>query len=138
MESVPASSAVYSGGCLCAGVRYRASSGPINERVCHCWRCQRVLGAAFNARLLFAAADLQVDGYPRWHQISASLEAGSCESCGSTLLMRRTSAATISVLAGSLDRPDLFEPTMHVHTASMQAWIHLTDGLPRHAGAPPC
>jgi hypothetical protein len=31
----------------------------------------------------------------------------------------------------------LFKPDMHFWTASMQPWLQLDDGLPRHEGAPP-
>ncbi|TIW52877.1 MAG: GFA family protein, partial [Mesorhizobium sp.] len=52
----------YQGGCLCGAVRYRAEVAPINERVCHCRICQKAIGAAFNARLLFRIDDVTVEG----------------------------------------------------------------------------
>ncbi|TIY10321.1 MAG: GFA family protein, partial [Mesorhizobium sp.] len=52
----------YRGGCLCGAVRYRTDATPINERVCHCRLCQKALGAAFNARVLFRIDDVTIDG----------------------------------------------------------------------------
>ena len=39
-----------------------ADAEPINERVCHCRLCQKAIGAAFNARLLFRIDDVTVEG----------------------------------------------------------------------------
>jgi hypothetical protein len=127
---------VRDGGCLCNAIRYRALGDPINQRVCHCRRCQRVLGTAFNARLLFDETAVHIEGDPTWRKIAAELEAGFCGACGSTVFMRRRSASTLAIMAGSLDRSTAFRPTMHVHTASMQAWLRLDDGLPQYAGGP--
>jgi hypothetical protein len=52
----------YEGGCLCGAVRYRADAAPVNQRVCHCRLCQKAIGAAFNARLLFRVEDVTFDG----------------------------------------------------------------------------
>ena len=52
----------YEGGCLCGAVRYSAEAEPINERVCHCRLCQKAIGAAFNARLLFRIEDVTLSG----------------------------------------------------------------------------
>jgi hypothetical protein len=52
----------YPGGCLCGAVRYLVTGSPINERICHCRLCQKALGASFNARMLFKAEEVAVEG----------------------------------------------------------------------------
>lgn len=38
---------------------------------------------------------------------------------------------------GSLDRPELFEPTEHIWTSSKQAWLTLNDGRVQYTEGPP-
>jgi hypothetical protein len=129
--------AVYEGGCLCGTVRYRAEAVPINSRVCHCRLCQKAIGAAFNARVLFSIGDVILDGPAATVNSSADLERGYCPLCGTTIFSRRQNAGIIGLTCGSLDEPSLFEPEMHIFTASKQPWVSLDDGLPQHQGAPP-
>lgn len=127
----------YDGGCLCGAVRYRVAGEPINARICHCRLCQKAIGAAFNARLLFKAADVDLSGpVGRFHS-SADLVRGFCGRCGTTLFSERASLGLIGLTAGSLDDPATFRPTMHIWTSSRQPWVVIADGLPQYAeGAP--
>ena len=131
------SKANYEGGCLCGAVRYRAAAAPINERVCHCRLCQKVLGASFNARILFRADEVTIEGAPDFVHTSPDLKRGFCPRCGTTLFSHRLSASAIGVTAGSLDDPSLFKPQMHIFVASKQPWLTIDDGLPQHEGMPP-
>jgi hypothetical protein len=127
----------YEGGCLCGEVRYLAEGEPLNQRICHCRLCQRAIGAAFNARLLFRDADARVSGpVGRFHS-SPELERGFCRNCGTTVFSARRGAGLIGLTAGSLDDPGLFRPDMHFWTASRQPWLRFDDGLPQHPGPPP-
>lgn len=127
----------YQGGCLCGAIRYRATSVPINERVCHCHLCQKAIGASFNARLLFRIGDVAVEGDVSYVNTSPELARGFCAGCGTTLFSRRESAGVMGVTSGSLDDPSLFKPQMHIYVASKQPWLVIDDGLPQYQGAPP-
>jgi hypothetical protein len=128
---------IYEGGCLCGAVRYRVNADPVNERVCHCRLCQKSIGAAFNARLLFRIADVERHGPVGSFNSSPELNREFCQRCGATLFTARPGAGVIGITAGSLDDPALFRPTMHIWTSSRQPWIDLDDGLPQYeAGAP--
>ena len=127
----------YEGGCLCGSVRYRADVDPINERICHCRLCQKAIGAAFNARVLFRIDEITIEGPLATVNTSPDLKRGFCPSCGTTMFSRRDSAGIIGVTTGSLDDPTLFRPQMHIFTASKQPWIMLDDGLPQYEAGPP-
>ncbi|MBN9217801.1 MAG: GFA family protein [Mesorhizobium sp.] len=129
--------AKYQGGCLCGTVRYSADAAPINERICHCRLCQRAIGGAFNARVLFRIEDVTIEG--QWASVNTSpdLKRGFCPNCGTTMFSRRDSAGIIGVTTGSLDDPSLFRPQMHIFTASKQAWVQIDDGLPQYEAGPP-
>ena len=127
----------YEGGCLCGAVRYVAEGMPVNERVCHCRLCQKAVGAAFHARLLFRLADVRLSGPVETFDSSPALARGFCRHCGTTIFSSRKSAGVVGLTAGSLDDPSLFRPTMHIWTSSRQPWLKLDDGLPQYAeGAP--
>jgi hypothetical protein len=66
----------YEGGCLCGAVRYAVEAEPINQRICHCRLCQRAIGAAFNARLLFRIDDVTLSGSVATMNSSPSLQRG--------------------------------------------------------------
>jgi len=127
----------YTGGCLCGTVRYRAKGEPINERICHCRLCQKAIGAAFNARVLFAVEAVAIDGPAGWAKSSPDLERGFCPGCGTTMFSRRAGAGIIGITTGSLDDPSVFRPQIHIWTASKQPWVVIDDGLPQYQGAPP-
>lgn len=127
----------YRGGCLCGATRFLADGAPVNQRICHCRLCQKAIGAAFNARVLLRAADLEVTGPVRFVHSSPDLERGFCPGCGTTMFSRRASAGVIGVATGALDDPSLFRPEMHIWTASKQPWVTIADGLPQHEGAAP-
>jgi hypothetical protein len=128
---------IYQGGCLCGAVRYRVSASPINERICHCHLCQKAIGATFNARLLFRAEDVTIEGQVDYVHTSPDLRRGFCPRCGTTLFSNRLSAAALGVTAGSLDDPALFKPQMHIYVASKQPWLVIDDSLPQFEGPPP-
>jgi hypothetical protein len=128
---------LYAGGCLCGKVRYRAEAAPVNERVCHCRLCQKAVGAAFNARLLFAGADVAIEGSARWSHSSPDLQRGFCPECGTTLFTRRLSSGTVGVGSGTLDDPSQFRPRMHIFISAKQPWLILEDGLPQYEEWPP-
>ena len=127
----------YQGGCLCGAVRYRAEGEPVNARVCHCRLCQKAIGAAFNARLLFRRDDVSLAGPVQTFNSSPEVKRGFCPSCGTTVFSAREALGLIGLTSASLDDPSVFQPTMHIWTSSRQPWLKLDDGLPQYPeGAP--
>lgn len=121
---------VFRGGCQCAAVRYEAVSEPLNQRICHCRACQRVIGAAFNARILMRIEDVTITGPIATFYSSPALERGFCLQCGASIFSRRASAGVIGLTVGSLDDPSQFKPDMHIWVSSKQPWLVINDGLP--------
>jgi hypothetical protein len=122
---------------MCGSVRYVAEVEPINQRICHCRLCQRAIGAAFNARLLFQAQDVQVSGEVVTANSSPDMVRGFCPSCGTSIFTHRASNGRMSLTAGSLDDPAQFKPDMHFWVSSKQPWLVLQDDLPQFDGPAP-
>lgn len=127
----------FEGGCLCGDARYVADGAPLNQRICHCRKCQKAIGAAFNARLLFSSASVTLTGPISYRHSSPDLERAFCAKCGTTLFSRRASTDALAITSGSLDDPSLFQPDMHFWTSSKQPWVTLADGLPQYPEWPP-
>ena len=129
--------AKYQGGCLCGQVRYTSDAQPINQRICHCRLCQKAIGAAFNARILFHAEDVQMVGEVATAHSSPDLIRGFCPRCGTSIFTKRLSNSRLAVTSGSLDDPSIFKPDMHFWVSSKQPWVVFGDGLPQLPEAAP-
>jgi hypothetical protein len=127
----------FHGGCLCKAVRYETTADPLNQRICHCSKCQKAIGAAFNARVLMRIEDVSITGPISTFYSSEHLERGSCSRCGSSVFSRRTAVGVIGLTVGSLDEPSLFNPEMHFWVSSKQPWLEIADDLPQYPEVPP-
>jgi hypothetical protein len=43
----------------------------------------------------------------------------------------------MSVLAGTLDNPNVFQPSEHIFVEQRCGWLHVDDGLPSYDRFPP-
>lgn len=124
---------MWTGGCLCGTVRFRAEGAPVNVNHCHCLQCQRVSGAAMATWAAWPVAAVHIEqGTARGFASSPGVRRSFCADCGSTLFWQRTGAGatTIDVAAGSLDSPDGLQPSEHLYGKSRRPWLPLADGLP--------
>lgn len=127
------------GGCLCGGVRY-AVSGPLRAVVaCHCSQCRRTSGHHVAATAVpRAALSLEAATTLRWYASSPEAERGFCSRCGSNLFWRRTGAdaATVSIMAGTLDVPTGLALAAHIFVADKSDYYEIGDGVPQSPGWP--
>jgi hypothetical protein len=122
------------GGCLCGSVRYRVGNSLEGVTCCHCSQCARTTGhyiaAAHCATSDFA---LDADETLRWFPSSPEAERGFCSRCGSNLFWRRRNEAkTISITAGTLDRPTGLRTKYHIFCGSKSDYYDITDGLKQY------
>ena len=124
------------GGCLCGAVRYRVT-GPMRPVVqCHCGQCRRWAGHAVAASGC-RQDDLSIDdpdGVLAWFDSSPGVRRGFCGRCGSKLFWRRDDGGTVSVMAGTVDRPTGLALALHIFTRQAGDYYAITDDLPRAPG----
>lgn len=125
------------GGCFCGSVRYIARGPWINARVCHCRLCQKVIGAAFNARLLYPRDRVEMRGKVAELPSSGAINRGFCPTCGTTVYSHRHAAGVIGLTSGSLDDPSLFRPDAHIFVADRQPWVSIPEGVVTCPGPAP-
>ena len=127
---------VKRGRCLCGAVSYEYE-GPENWRAhCHCESCRRCVSSPFTTFMGVPNEAFRFTGKaPRTYVSSPGVRRLFCGDCGSPMAYEADRFPNeIHLYAASLERPESFEPTAHVHVAEQLPWIHLADGLPRYQG----
>jgi hypothetical protein len=117
-----------SGGCLCGRVRYTMEGDAQFAAVCHCRSCQRYTGSAFEPLMVFPNEAVKVQGDLKTYDDKADsgkfVHRRFCANCGSGVIAEADAMPGVTlVLAGSLDDPSLFKPSMEIFCASAQPWI---------------
>jgi hypothetical protein len=125
------------GGCDCGAVRYRLESAPLFVHCCHCRWCQRESGASFALNALIESDRVtKLNGTAEFVDTPSFSGRGQriarCPSCRLALWSHYAGAGTaISfVRVGTLDRPDLLPPDIHIYTGSKQPWVILPADIP--------
>ena len=121
--------ASITGGCLCGRVRYTAAGEPAFNGLCHCRNCQRYTGSAFETVIAFPTSCISVQGelktYDDTGDSGHSVRRRFCPNCGSGVIAEVEVMPDLTLLlAGTLDDPAEFTPTMDVFWSSAQPWVH--------------
>ena len=129
------------GGCLCGRVRYIVTGEPAFSGLCHCRNCQRYTGSAFEALIAFPAASVSVQGelktYDDTGDSGQPVHRHFCPNCGSGVVNEvDVLPGVMIVLAGTLDDPAPFKPTMDVYWSSAQPWVHTSSERTRFPKMP--
>jgi hypothetical protein len=129
----------HAGGCLCGGIRFTVT-GPLRPVVnCHCGQCLQWHGnfAAYTAAP-WSQIELVGETNLQWFDSSSFARRGFCRRCGSSLFWERPNSGSVSIAAGSLDKPTGLETIRHIFTADLSDYYEITDGherLPAGQGA---
>ena len=129
------------GACLCGRIRYTASGEPAFSGVCHCRNCQRYTGSAFETVIAFPTASVSVQGELKTYNDTGdsgnSVRRRFCPNCGSGVIAEVDVMPGLTLLlAGTLDDPAKFTPTMDVYCSSAQPWVHASGERTQFAKMP--
>ncbi len=124
--------AIYTGGCLCEGVRYRIRGALRGVIACHCSQCRRTSGH-YAAMTSAPSADIELTASHslRWYKSSDTAERGFCSVCGSNLFWRQVGRDAISITAGTLDAPTQLAMDEHIFVADKADYYTISDALPK-------
>jgi len=130
------------GRCLCGDVTFEITGDPIMSGHCHCRDCQRSSGTGHTAMIAFAAGAVSIRGpvaaFASPADSGAMVAREFCSRCGSRLFGRSSGMpGMVTICAGALDDPAIFQPMMAVYTSRRQPWDHLPPGVPQFEMMPP-
>jgi hypothetical protein len=108
------------GSCHCQGVRYRLT-GEIRDVInCFCQQCQKTTGHHFAAtQCKLDQFELLSDVTLNWYEASSEAKRGFCNRCGSSLFWTKHGTDTISITAGTLDKPTGLKTVKNIFVEDM-------------------
>ena len=130
------------GGCLCKAVRYTSTADPKITRICWCRDCQYLASGNGTVNVFFPAETFTVTGTPQTYTSVADsgnvMRRRFCPICGTPLFTAADiRPSIIGVRAGSLDDPNIVQPTLAIWTSSAPRWGCIADSMPRVTHQPP-
>ena len=131
---------IYTGSCLCGGIRYEIY-GEIGDVIqCHCKRCRKANGTAFATNAPIQKADFKIVQGEHLLKKFASTPTTVrcfCGECASPIISIKTETPeTYRLRIGTLDTSLEHKPTMHIFTAYKAEWDTICDGLPQYGERP--
>jgi hypothetical protein len=126
----------FTGACACGTIRYEWSAEPVFAGNCHCHDCQRATGGTFAPLVFVPRSAGIITGDVKYRDTRGDsghiVSRGFCPACGARLFLKaETMPDLMGIMAGSLDDPSWFQPTMEVFTASAQPWDFMNPNLPK-------
>jgi hypothetical protein len=131
---------MHKGSCLCGAVRYEIAGdlGPIVY--CHCSKCRKASGSAFNPVSPVARRDFHLrsggDAIAKYES-SPGVRLAFCRHCGSSLFSERDSMPDVLRLRlGTLDTAVGAKVSAHIFVGSKADWDEILDDAPQYAERP--
>ncbi len=128
---------MYTGSCLCGGIRFTIEGELAPIDVCHCRQCRKAQGTAFATNFPVASSAFQLT---QGAELLSEFESSPgkmrvfCRRCGSPIFSRRVARPdTVRVRAGTINEPLATRPHAHFYVASKSNWWPIDDGLPQFA-----
>lgn len=130
------------GSCACGSVRYTVTGPPKLQYLCHCNKCKRFCGSAFNANCFFEKTQFHLERgeevLKQYRDEGTSsgipLVRNFCGNCGGSVFITTARApTTVTVIGGTLDNFSSFKPTVEGWTTMKMPWVGVIEGSECHA-----
>lgn len=126
------------GRCSCGQIHYKMETRPMFVHCCHCSWCQRESGSAFALNALIETHHLRItEGVTESVNIPSNSGAGQtiirCPDCKVALWSHYGAAKdkVAFVRVGTLEKPNLCPPDIHIFTSSKLDWVQLDSAIPQ-------
>jgi hypothetical protein len=130
-------SRIYAGGCLCGDLRYTITGPSLFESQCCCRDCQKATGTGHTTIIGIHRSQLEVTGglssYTNLGESGGTVTRHFCGRCAGRLYTSGSMPGEmIMVQAGSLDDPDVVEPSSVIYLKQAVRWDHFDPAIPRY------
>jgi hypothetical protein len=138
--SVTAPLSKHRGSCLCGAIRYEVH-GELGALVyCHCQRCRKASGSAFNAVTAISGANFTIthgEAALNTYRSNVGVCRTFCRHCGSPIMAYRESDPdALRLRVGTLDTPITTQVSAHIFTDSKAEWHEIHDEAPQYPERP--
>ncbi len=128
---------MYSGQCLCGGIRFEISGALEPIQVCYCKQCQRAQGTALATNIPVTVASFRLlsgSELLRSYESSPGKLRCFCGRCGSPIYSKRESLPDVlRIRVGLLDGELATHMNAHFYTSVKPNWWTILDDLPQYA-----
>jgi hypothetical protein len=131
---------LLNGACFCGAVRFAVEDAFLYAAYCHCSRCRRRSGSAFNAFGGLPQHQLQVSaGEEQLFRVGEGAKAYDCrcKQCFSLLYSVFSERQLVHVPLGVLLDAPSRRPDHHIYVGSKAPWYDIRDELPQFDELPP-
>ncbi len=126
---------MVTGACLCGDVGYEIEGQVTGVWFCHCSKCRRANGSAFQAGAVCPRARFRwTRGEERIaeYSMASGYRRSFCRTCGSPLPLFVAGTEYVWLPAGALESDERnLRATHHIFAGSKAPWFEITDGLPQ-------
>ncbi|MCH7295162.1 GFA family protein [Acinetobacter higginsii] len=124
----------YKGSCLCGAVSYQAQVAPRYRFNCHCRDCQKATGSAYAPIAFFHQSELKITGELKYFESlglsGKPIRRAFCPNCGSQMFgLPELVPEMISIRAGTLDDPNLYQPQAECFVSHANEWDLLNPNI---------
>lgn len=126
---------MFSGNCLCGGIRFEIDSALEAIQVCHCVDCRKAQGGPFATNIPVASSAFRFvagENLLKSYESSPGKYRCFCSQCGSPIYSRKESLpGTLRIRAGLINEALPVEPEFHAFVGSKCNWWAINDDLPQ-------
>lgn len=135
------SSSDFSGSCRCGQLSYHVTQPIVLAAYCHCHACQKRTSAPCTGFIMVKESATEfkgnMQGYTETGGSGAPMDHNRCTDCGTAVFTRlNVLEDIIGIPASTLNKPEDFQPEVHVWTSSKDARFEIKDELPQLPGPP--
>lgn len=120
---------VYTGGCQCGAVRFRAEGALANASICHCRMCQKASGNFYMPLVTAPAGGFAwTRGEPKRWRSSNHVMRGFCADCGTPLSFEAPDGLALTI--GAFDNPAEVAPEVQWGIETKLPYVDAIPALP--------
>ena len=125
---------MVAGECLCGAVRYEVDGEITGIWFCHCSKCRRATGSAFQAGAVSRKESfrwVRGEGRIAEYRAPSGYRKTFCSNCASPVPLFPEGTDYVWLPVGALEGDPAIRPTHHIFVGSKASWFEITDELPQ-------